>query len=288
MKFRHYDNLRVFTIVAMHGSFASAAEALNLTKGAISHQIRQLEGELGFSLFERLPRGISLTPHGRELLSTAGKAFTQLEQTIEVLQGNRSRVLTVAVTSYFASRWLSPRLMDFMQQHPAIRLRLQPMVTLTNLSKEGIDLAIRWGNGHWNDVATELLFRCAAWPAGNAMMRDRVDEVGFEQAVAGATLLHDGEGSNAWSEWFTAAGVEFVPRADTLIIPDPNVRVQAVIDGQGIAINDALIERELADGSLYRLSEAELPDYGYYLALTENAILNPDAEVFGLWLKGLA
>ena len=71
MRFRHFDSLRLFTIVAQHTSFASAADALCLTKGAVSHQIRVLESELGFSLFERKARGIVLTPGGRELLACA-------------------------------------------------------------------------------------------------------------------------------------------------------------------------------------------------------------------------
>lgn len=68
MRFQHYDRLRTFGIVARHDSFAAAADVLNLTKGAVSHRIRGLERALGFALSNRLPRGISLTPGGRDLL----------------------------------------------------------------------------------------------------------------------------------------------------------------------------------------------------------------------------
>jgi len=285
MRFRHFDNLRVFNIVAQHGSFASAADELHLTKGAVSHQVRQLEMELEFAVFDRLPRGISLTSKGRELLTTATSAFGHLEQKISELRLEKTRTLTIGVTTYLASRWLSLRLMEFMRTHPDIRLRIQPMINLENLRREGIDLAIRWGNGDWSDVSIESLFVCPAWPCGDANALNQVQDLGLEAAFEKFTLLRDREDSTAWSQWFKVAGLNYMGRSDTLIIPDPNVRVQAVIDGQGIALNDKLVEAEIQAGRLYRLSDAQLSDYGYHLAYTADAMQNPDVEAFANWLK---
>ncbi|MEM7633108.1 MAG: LysR substrate-binding domain-containing protein [Pseudomonadota bacterium] len=285
MRFRHFDNLRVFNIVAQHGSFSSAAEELCLTKGAVSHQIRQLEAELDFDLFKRLPRGISLTLKGRELLLATQSAFGGLEKKIGELRQSNSRTLTIGVTTYFASRWLSPRLMDFMRAHPDIRLRVQPMIDLHNLRAEGVDLAIRWGNGAWNDVEIEKLFSCPAWPCGNAEALNFVRDLGLKTAFEKLTLLRDRQDSTAWSQWFKVAGLPYLGQADSLIIPDPNVRVQAVIDGQGIALNDRLVEAELQAGTLHRLCDAELSDFGYYLAYPSDATSNPDVADFADWLK---
>lgn len=285
MRFRHFDNLRVFNIVAQHGSFSSAAEELCLTKGAVSHQIRQLEAELEFDLFNRLPRGISLTPKGQELLVATQSALGGLEKKIGELRQSNARTLTIGVTTYFASRWLSPRLMDFMRAHPDIRLRVQPMIDLHNLKAEGVDLAIRWGNGAWSDVEIEKLFACPAWPCGDANALRQVQDLGVEAAFENFTLLRDREDSTAWSQWFDVAGMTYMRRADTLIIPDPNVRVQAVIDGQGIALNDMLVDAEIQAGRLHRLCDAELSDFGYYLAYPSDATSNPDVEAFANWLK---
>jgi len=285
MRFRHFDNLRVFNIVAQHGSFSSAAEELHLTKGAVSHQIRQLEAELEFDLFKRLPRGISLTPNGQELLGATQSAFGGLEKKIEDLRQSRSRTLTIGVTTYFASRWLSPRLMDFMRAHPDIRLRVQPMIDLNNLRAEGVDLAIRWGNGAWDDVEIETLFACPAWPCGDANALSQVRDLGVEAAFEKFTLLRDRPDSAAWSQWFKVAGLPYLGQTDTLIIPDPNVRVQAVIDGQGVALNDELVDAEIKAGTLHRLSDTELSDFGYYLAYPSDAMSNPDVGAFADWLK---
>ncbi len=288
MRFRHFDNLRVFNIVAEHGSFSSAAEELHLTKGAVSHQIRQLEAELEFDLFKRLPRGISLTPKGQELLGATQTAFGGLEKKIEDLRQSNSRTLTIGVTTYFASRWLSPRLMDFMRAHPDIRLRVQPMIDLHNLKAEGVDLAIRWGSGNWSDVEIEKLFTCPAWPCGDANAVNQVRDLGVEAAFEQFTLLRDRQDSTAWSQWFKVAGLPYLGQADTLIIPDPNVRVQAVIDGQGVALNDMLVDADIKAGTLHRLSDTELSDFGYYLAYPSDAMSNPDVVAFADWLKHMA
>lgn len=125
MRFKNYDNLRLFNIVAKHGSFSAAADELNLTKGAVSYQIKKLEAELGFEIFQRLPRGITLTSKGQELRHTCQGAFDNIEQKVSELRETNEQTLTIGVSTYFASRWLSSRLMLFLNSHPTIRLRIQ-------------------------------------------------------------------------------------------------------------------------------------------------------------------
>ncbi len=284
MKFRHYDYLRMFSIVAKHGSFSSAASELNLTKGAVSHQIKQLEAELGFAVFRRMPRGVALTTPGRDLLNTSNFAFTSVEQQIAELRQVGTRTLTIGVSTYFASRWLSPRLMDFMLLHPDIRLRVQPMINLLDLKNEGVDLAIRWGDGSWNDLDVQRIFLCPAWPCGNREAYESVQQLGIGTALESITQLRDRDESEAWSHWHETAAIPYRKRADTLIIPDPNVRVQAVIDGQGVALNDDLVQSEIEAGKLFRLSAIALKDYGYFFAYQKGILENPDVKAFVDWI----
>ena len=277
--------MRVFSIVAQHGTISGAAEELHLTKGAVSYQIKQLEQALGFLVFERLASGVVPTAKGQELLTTAQAAFISMEQRIGSLRNEQPDALTIGVTTYFASRWLSPKLMGFMQAHPEIRLRIQPMVDAFDLDREDVDLSIRWGNGNWNDVAIEPLFQSSTWPTGNLAMFKRIDDVGHRQAFAEFTLLRDHEKSSAWSEWYAIAGQSYRGHTETLIIPDPNVRVQAVIDGQGIALNDALVSSEIDSKQLYRLSNHDLANYGYFLVYKPGALSNPGIRAFAEWIK---
>ena len=283
--FKHHDTLRLFVEVAQHSSFSVAADALNMTKGAISYQIKTLETDLGLKLFERKPRGVALTLEGQHLLSFSRPHFRDLEAELAALKGTETRSLTVGMSSYFASRWLSPRLMTFMHDHPDIQLRIQPMIQLFDLERQGVDLAIRWGNGTWDDVEVTPFMPMPAWPVGNREAAEKVKQIGLEQAFSGLTLLRDHDGSNAWSDWFNAARLPHQTREDMLIIPDPNVRVQAVIDGQGIALNDALVTRELEEGQLVRLSEIELASYGYFLAKPRTGRSAECVDAFVHWLQ---
>lgn len=288
MRFRHYDALRTFTLVSSRGSLTRAASELGLTKGAVSHQLRTLEDQLGFKLFERLPRGVALTRKGEALFDTARAAFGSIDRQIGNLRVGSGRSVTLGLSTYLASRWLSPKLMGFLQAYPAIRLRIQPMIDLYDLERDGIDIAIRWGKGDWTDLPTELLFNCPAFPAAASGTVPAVGADDLSRMLAHLPLLHDRDGSSAWEDWFAAAGLSLDSRAATLTIRDPNVRVQAVIDGQGIALFDRLIDDEIVAGKLRRITPHELGDYGYYLAYPAGRLSNPDVAALVRWLKQVA
>jgi len=283
-----YDALKLFTLVARYKSLSAAADALHLTKGALSHQIRRLEDELGFPVFDRHPKGIKLTKRGQDLFEIANRAFMDIEALANKLATDGDETLTVGVTTYFASRWLSPRLTGFMQLHSKIRLRIQPMIDPVNFAGERVDIAIRWGNGLWSDCNIQKLFTCPAWPAGNAEALALIKEHGLQGGFDQITLLRDRQDSNVWSNWYKAAGLVEGKHADTLIIPDPNVRVKAALDGQGVALTDELIIDETSRKLLYRLSDVQLDDFGYFLAFEESSLQNPAVTHFIEWISSCA
>ena len=167
-----------------------------------------------------------------------------------------------------------------MKSHPRIKLKIQPMVDLLDISDENVDLAIRWGDGSWKDTRIECLFTCPAFVTGASGTAQMIEQNGFENL----TLLNDREGSSAWEEWHAKAELPFTTKTDALIIPDPNVRVQAVIDGQGLAFNDALIAPELEYGQLEKVHKTGLENYGYFLAYLPNSKSNTAAIEFADWL----
>lgn len=288
MRFRSYDNLRLFTVVARHLNFTAAAEELNLSKGAVSYQMARLERELGFAVFRREHRGVALTERGAELLRLSRSAFGELERDIHRLRETAAQTITVAVSTYFAARWLSPRLMAFMEAHPGVRLRIQPMVDLIDLSAEPVDMAIRWGRGDWRDLTIEPLLACPAFATAGAKTAAFAREAGLAATLAQATLLHDREDSEAWADWHAAAGAPMRSTRHRLVIPDPSVRVQAVIDGQAIALNDALVAQELSDGRLFEISDVRLENYGYFLAFEAGALERPELRDFRDWIHSAA
>lgn len=283
--FRHHDLLRLFTEIARFSSFSDAAGAMHMTKGAISYQIKTLEADLGMPLFERTSRGVRLTREGQAVLAASRPRFEEIETELLAIKGMASRTLTVGVSTYFAARWLSPRLMSFLQDHQDVQLRIQPMVQFSERELRDVDLLIRWGNGGWPGGADTPFMPMQAFPVGNRDVGQQVREAGLGAAIPRLTLLRDRDDSTAWSDWLSIAGLPPQTRRDVLIVPDPNVRVQAVIDGQGIALMDDLVAPELQDGRLVRLSDAGLADYGYFLVRPDRAIKTDLAQLFSDWLQ---
>ena len=284
MNFRSFHSLKVFDTVVHYMSFTMAAEKMNLSKGAISHQIKRLETELGFQLFKRSSRGIDLTEEGEALSATVRTSISRLEEHIQLLQGARRPHITIGMSTYFASRWLSSRLMGFTTAHPAIGLRLQPTTGLGNFAVEQLDMTIRWGDGQWHDCVIELLKRCPAFPTVGRDLKQRFDQQGIAEAFPHTTLVHDSKDEEVWRQYFTRSNIPYAVNSNDLVIPDPNVRVQAVIDGQGMAINDELIENEIIANRLFRVSDIELEEYGYFLAYPQNALKNPALKLFRDWI----
>jgi len=286
MRFREYDNLRSFVVVARHLNMGSAASELNLSKGAVSYQVRQLEAELGFQVFSRNKRKLALTGRGSDLLRLCDQLFDSVERSIADLRQLEHTHITIGMATYFASRWLSPRLMRFITEHTDIGLRIQPLIDLMDLRNNALDLAVRWGKGDWREPAyqVELIFASPALLTAGAETGRRIEREGIEAVVNEVTLLHDRDGSEAWMDWFTAAGLEWGGGSGDLVIPDPNVRVQAVIDGQGIALYDRLVDDEVAAGRLYQYREVSLDDYGYYLLYPRVAQQSSAIMTFRDWI----
>jgi len=286
MRFKHYDYLRSFVVVARHLNMGNAALELNLSKGAVSYQVRQLEAALGFAVFSRAQRSLALTEQGQDLLQHSARWFDSVEHRIDDLRHRQQRRITIGMATYFASRWLSPRLMRFITEHADIGLRIQPLVDLMDLRSNELDLAVRWGKGDWRepDYRVEPIFACPALLTAGDEIGRRIEVEGIEAVVREATLLHDRDGSEAWTDWFDAAGIAWSGQSDHLVIPDPNVRVQAVADGQGIALYDSLVDDEVANGRLYQYRAVSLDDYGYYLVYPRRLESDSAIKTFRDWI----
>ena len=149
-----------------------------------------------------------------------------------------------------------------------------------------LDIAVRWGKGDWQDagMVCELIFECPAVLTTSTGIGDEISRRGIETVISRLTLLHDRDDSLAWSDWFAAAGFDSTPQSGNLVIPDPNVRVQAVIDGQGAGLYDWLVADEVTAGRLYQDMSVTLDDYGYYLIYPENLPPRSPLSVFRDWI----
>ncbi|MFS2117676.1 LysR family transcriptional regulator, partial [Herbaspirillum frisingense] len=157
--------LRAFEMSARHLSFTRAAEQLSVTQTAVSMQVKNLEQRLGVALFRRLPRGLALTDEGLALLPVVAQSFGRIADVLGQFEhGRRREVLTVGVVGTFAVGWLMPRLREFQQNHPFVDLRLLTNNNRVDLAGEGLDYAIRFGDGAWHGTEAERLFEAPLAP----------------------------------------------------------------------------------------------------------------------------
>lgn len=284
MRFRSYDSLKTFDAVARTLSMTKAADEMHQSKGSISYQVGKLEAELGLRLFERAHAKLELTEEGRRLWHVSQTALSQIDREIEDLRGTAAGAVTVGALTYFSSRWLSPRLTRFFEANPGISLRIEPINSVEMLRSVRVDMAVLWGIGGWEGYKCELLLSLPAVPTANHAVAEQVRQLGLAEAVRQLPLLGDSSGDSGWRAWHAAAGLPYAPSRSSLTIPDSNSRVQAVVDGQGIALWDDLVAPEIDDGTLVRLSDVGVKDAGYRILFTERP-MSQSAEAFLDWLR---
>ncbi|MEZ5667118.1 MAG: transcriptional regulator GcvA [Alphaproteobacteria bacterium] len=288
--------LRAFEAAARHLSFTRAATELNLTQGAISQQIKQLEQQLGFALFLRQTRRLALTEEGRQFANVVREALTSIGTAADGLRAGLGQgPLTVSVLASFAAQWLMVRLPRFHERHPEIDLRLHTDDRLANLRTDGVDLAVRFGWGNYPGLETRLLLRERLFPVCSPQLMAGPRAIRAIGDLAQAILLHDDdwrhdETSNGWPYFLKRFGVR---RADPTTGPGYNqgaLMVQAAIHGQGVALaRSTLAAIELETGRLVRpLSVSiECPMSVYTVTLPERAAL-PKIVAFRDWIAAEA
>lgn len=283
--------LRVFEAVARHMSFTEAARELCVSQTAVSHQIKSLEGELGVALFRRLPRRVALTAEGKLWALELGEVFSRLHAINRTLRGRpraEGPAVSVSIIPSFASRWLVPRLGQFMARHPELELRISASAELVDFSSESIDVGIRYGLGRYPGLVTEKLAD-DAWvvvcaPELAARLRSLRD-------LGGEVLLHDDE-RQAWPRWLQANGHAALSRMRQNELSDSSMVVEAALRGQGVAMARwSLAVDDLALGRLVRpfpKVSPKLTGLAYYLAAPHENFRRPAVLAFRDWLRSEA
>lgn len=274
--------LRAFEAGARHLSFTRAAEELSVTQTAISHQVRQLEGDLGVKLFERRPRELALTPAGSNLYPVLAEAFDRVTEAVTRIRSQpESRPLSVSLTPTFGSRWLAQRLGRFWREHPDVDLRLHHSVQLADLLREDVDLAVRWGRGGWPGLVAERLMRAQATPLCSPALSKGPKPLRSPSDLRHHTLIHQKD-YQEWTEWLAAAGVDDVNGQRGPVIDDANAIIQSAMEGHGVMIAvPEVLSDELSSGKLVAPFETRPdPAFAYYVVYPSGGLNRPEARAF--------
>ncbi len=279
--------LRAFEAAARLASFTRAAAELGQTQGAVSHRIRELEARLGARLFEREARGIVLSTAGRTYLPFARAALDRLWAGAEALRPqDTGNILTVSCSPNFAAKWLVPRLGAFTSAHPDLDLRISAAMQHVTFSGDGIDVAIRHGDGEWPHLHVTRLCAEEMFPVASPglLAGDRLSSVAD---LARFVLIHD-RSREGWPHWLRAVGAD--PASFDLdhgpVFNQTSLAIDAAIAGQGVALaRSALAALDLADGRLVRpLADAIPADFAYWIVCPPATAERPKIARFRDWL----
>jgi LysR family glycine cleavage system transcriptional activator len=280
-------SLRAFEAAARHLSFVRAAEELHVTPAAISQQVKILEQHLGVALFRRGAQ-LALTDAAAAALPLVSDSFDLMERAVEKLrQGRESGPLVISATPAFAARWLIPRLGRFQAWHPDIDLRLSASIRLVNFDTEDVDMAIRYGSGHYPGLHVERLKAEEVVPVAAPQLAERLHTVGD---LLGVTLLHNTAVDwdttyPTWSSWLANAGIAVPPNLKTRCFDDFNLVIQAVLAGLGVALVwHTLISEEIANGRVVPLFPAQPLANAYHLVCPFKSLDNPKVAAFRQWV----
>jgi len=228
--------LKSFEAAARYESFTRAAEELYVTQAAVSQQVKALEAELGFKLFNRERQRLKITEAGRDYLMVIRAALDRIAAGTErLIQRQSAGALTVSTSPDFAAKWLVHRLARFAEAHPGINLRISATMRHVDFAREDVDLAVRHGDGNWpgldvTRLCSEHLFAICSPKLLTG--RNRLKE---PSDVLNWPLLRPDE-HKAWERWFALAGVAAPETLQGPVLNRASMVIDAAIDGQGIAV----------------------------------------------------
>lgn len=274
--------LRAFEASARHLSFTRAAVELNVTQNAVAAQVKNLEARLGAPLFRRLPRGLALTDEGLALLPMLSDSFARMAAMLDQMRGGRIReTVTVGAVGTFAVGWLLPRLSSFEQAHPFVDLRLSTNNNRVDLAGEGLDYAIRFGDGAWHGTHAIPLIDAPLAPVCSPSLARLLSK---PSDVARQPLLRSYR-SDEWGRWFALAGVEGAPLLRGPVFDSSLAIAGAAAQGAGIALLPArLFAHELATGRLVQPFDITLSAGRYWLTRLQSKNESPAMEEFRNWI----
>ena len=273
-----------FEAVARRRSFTQAAAELGVTQAAVSRQIRLLEELLAVRLLDRLHRATTLTREGEALYAVVAEAMGKIAGVFDRLStGIQEEELVLASTAAFSHFRLMPSLAKLKRLQPNLRLRLTTTMFTADLRHNEVDVAVRWGNGQWNDGTSHLLFDEEVFPVCSPEWKEEYGAPGSLEELANLTLISydpTSEGWLTWEEWFRAMGTRPMKLRYGLRTCLYNDAVQAAQYGQGVALGwGRLLHEHLASGALVRLTSAALPlRDAYYVVIPHGRTITPTIQ----------
>ncbi len=280
--------VRAFEAAARRGNFNQAAEELNVTPSAISHQVRSLEEFFAVKLFRRSGRSVSLTPKAQDFLRSVTQALDQINAASQrMMRRPEGNLLNISVSPTFATGWLVPHMSDFQAAHPELEIRLSTTMSFTDFDDSDFDLSINYSAGEFPDeIESVRIMTEHCVPVCSPRYLAEHGPVRTPEDIRNCTLLHALPRMGQWRNWLEVAGVTTVDAMRGPKFQTTPLALEAAKSGLGLAIsNREFVEDHIRQGSLVAPFQVEVPsESGYYLVYPRAHAGEPKIEAFRNWL----
>jgi len=277
--------LHTFLITAQCCNFTRAAEQLHITQGAVSRQIAGLESHLGYALFQRQARGLSLTAEGRELLPSIQQAFGVLNEAFERVGARREVLRLKAPTCVM--RWLLPRLMHWQVERPDVPVELTTTVQHSvDFRSEEFDAAVIFCPQPDETVVAHHLFDELLTPVCSPQLLTGPLPLSQPADLEKHTLLHPTRDQRDWKAWLKAADTHIASIGKGQHFDTLDLAMTVASQGLGVAIGDwSLIGEDLSNGRLATPFELKVrTGDAYFLVHPERPASSPQLAELVDWL----
>ncbi|GMQ49095.1 LysR substrate-binding domain-containing protein [Vibrio sp. 10N] len=279
-------NLHTFHVAAKTLSFTLTAKELNLTQGAVSYRMKVLEESIGFNLFTRGTRKLSLTEEGQRFHATLAKSLTSIFGEIEDIRTTElAGEITIAAAPQFAASWLMPRLSDFKERHPKFNLNILVYEEQEAFFKEDIDVAIVYGDETPKDMYVRPLFGERYVPVCTPEYATKFElfDKGID-ALVNINFLH-ALGSDVWQRWVNYHGIDVDIFEQFYCVGHRGLGVTAALSSVGVAMGRYhFVKKHIEKGELVSPLPAMPTDKHYYLVCPNGHEKRPKIQTFIRWL----
>ncbi len=281
------SSLQAFESAATHLSFTRAGDELGLTQSGVSRQIGKLEQQLGIRLFERFGPRLVLTDAGKAYANAITGILEDLEEaSIDAVRGSRAQdALQIGIQDSLASRWLVPRMKDFLSRHPDLRFNMLPLRSETDIEDQNLDVAVMRGRGAWpNMVTSQLIVENVAVVAAPSLI------------APGAELpldhhnrylkIQNAHRPDSWLRWMEAKRAEHQGPISGPRFSQTTMVIEAALAGIGLAVLPVfMIEDHLESGRLHLPFGSAVPSgFSYYLVYPERRGVSKSVLRFRDWI----
>ncbi len=283
------NQLRAFEAGARHLSFRDAADELNVTHSAVSHQVRALEDFLGSQLFQRAPRGVQLTDKARELAADLTASLDRMDSAVNRLKASgMTGTLRISVVPWYGNRLLVPNLSGFRAANPDLDLDLDFSYELADFQKSDFHAGLRHGSGNWAGLSSYKLHHdhvspvCAPALVAGKELPLSPDEI----SRMDLSVAHGQE--EGWYSWFAKAGIENCELRFTRF-ENRALATEFALAGNGVTLpNLPMVRNELRSGQLVRLHpQAVTLESGVHLVFPETQYPDPRLQLVADWIKDI-